>query len=159
VEAPGGVRPDPLSQAVAHARTSGRDVGTASAERAAPWFPWRAKFEGEHPYPTWSAATAAKAPPVSYAPSEYRTKQWLTEAQIESWLTLSAEELRYCFNARGTIESISQAPIDTTGQRFTGCAVELDGAIRTDDHAIEDHSPSWQPNADVNAMSSAMTDE
>ncbi len=36
-------------------------------------------------------------------------KQWLTEAQIEGWFPLSAEELRYCFNACGTIESIEKA--------------------------------------------------
>ncbi len=34
----GGVRPDPLSQAVAHARTSGRSAGTARAEHAGAWF-------------------------------------------------------------------------------------------------------------------------
>ncbi len=147
VETPGGVRSGPLSQAVAQARTSGRDVGTASIEHAAAWFPSRAGFEGEHPWISWSATTAAKAPRLGYAPSEYRTKQWLDEAQIEGWFPLFAEEQRYCFDADGTIESISAVPIDAPDRRPMGCAAELHGAVRSDDHAIENHSPSWQPDA------------
>jgi len=110
-------------------------------------FPSRAGFEGEHPWTSWSAATAAKAPRLGYAPSEYRTKQWLDEAQIEGWFPLFAEEQRYCFDADGTIESISTVPIDAPDPPPMGCAAQLHGAVRSDDHAIENHSPSWQPDA------------
>ena len=57
----------------------------------------------------WHAAEAAHAPRIDYAPSEFRTKPWLTEAQIEGWFPHFAEE-HDCFDAAGTIDTITKTP-------------------------------------------------
>ncbi len=40
----------------------------------------------------WPRRNSAKAPLLSYAPSEFQTKPWLTEAPIENWFPPFAEK-------------------------------------------------------------------
>jgi len=49
----------------------------------------RKRFEGEHPLKHWTGTLVREFPSVSYAPSEYQTKLWPTEALIERWFPLS----------------------------------------------------------------------
>src|SRR5206468_13132302 len=52
---------------------------------AGPSLPPRARFEGEHPHRRWSSRRERETPKGGYAPSEYRTKHWPTEALLGGW--------------------------------------------------------------------------
>jgi hypothetical protein len=86
VETPGAIRPSTASEATTNARLSTETVGSR-AVRPYVWHfsQWRAGFEGEHPCISWPVANSGKVPRLSYAPSEYQKKQWLSEARIERW--------------------------------------------------------------------------
>ena len=45
----------------------------------------RVWFEGEYPWTSWSGAPSPRPHDQGYAPSEYQTKQWPEEVQIEGW--------------------------------------------------------------------------
>jgi hypothetical protein len=72
----------------------------------------------------WHAAKAAHAPRIDYAPSEFRTKPWLTEAQIEGWFPHFAEE-HDCFDAAGTIDTITKTPTAAPPDHFPCAPVGL----------------------------------
>lgn len=45
----------------------------------------RERFEGEHPFVSWSPGHDGETPVEGYAPSEYRLKQWPNEALSGAW--------------------------------------------------------------------------
>jgi hypothetical protein len=87
---------------------------------------------------------SAEAPRSSYAASEFRTKQWLSEAPIERWFPLYAQE-RLRFDAHGTVRltplncvATEQPCVLATDQRARHVAERL---------ATRDRSSSCHPDA------------
>jgi hypothetical protein len=81
VETRGAIRPGTASQAITNARRSAETVGSRAVAPHLWHFSLRqAGFEGEHPWNPWPTAFGGEVPRLSHAPSEYQTKQWLSEA-------------------------------------------------------------------------------
>jgi hypothetical protein len=83
VEARGGVRPRALQ--AGDGKELAARVGEVDRD------PWslgrraRERFEGEHPFVSWSPGHDGETPVAGYAPSEYRLKQWPNEALSGAW--------------------------------------------------------------------------
>ena len=145
VETRGAIRPGTASQAITNARRSAETVGSrAVAPHLWHHSLWRAGFEGEHPWIAWPTAFGGEVPRSSYAPSEYQTKQWLSEAQIERWFPHYEEE-QLCFDANGIVRS-SPVYCNTTRRDpvLVGNAHDQHVSERI---ATRDHSPSCYPDA------------
>ena len=83
VEARGGVRPT-ASQAGDGKELAAR-VGKDDRDSWRFGSRARERFEGEHPFVSWSPGHDGEIPNAGYAPSEYRLKQWPNEALSGAW--------------------------------------------------------------------------
>ncbi len=80
LEEKGGVRPEETSES--HRRGF---VGSSPTTLSALASLRRQRFEEEHPGSIWPLRNAEQALEEDYASSEYRTKSWPNEAQLEGW--------------------------------------------------------------------------
>jgi len=80
LEETGGVRPEETHES--HRRGF---VGSSPAAFSAPASLRRQPYEEEHPPTPWPLRSPEQALLADYASSEYRTKSWPNEAQLEGW--------------------------------------------------------------------------
>ena len=75
---------DPKRQMVT-AVSVGESRHEATSAGCKPAVAARERFEGEHPFVSWSPGRDGQTPNEGYAPSECRLKPWPTEAQSGAW--------------------------------------------------------------------------
>ena len=72
-------------QAEARSRSGRALIGRFTREYGRRNSPRRYKVGGQHPGNPWSGPKRVQSPCQGYAPPQYRTKRWPTEALMEGW--------------------------------------------------------------------------
>ncbi len=98
VEAPGGLRPEATPSFAGPGvgpRTEAKGAGDASDVAA------RERFEGEHPFVSWSPGRDGKTRDEGYVPSECRPKRWPAKALSGAWRPRRSGGRNDCFALGG----------------------------------------------------------
>ena len=80
----------------------------------------RERFEGEHPFVSWSSGHDGEIPNAGYAPSEHRLKQWPNEALSGAWCP------RFSGGAIGfDIERVTEQPFHPAPSRTSSPPISV----------------------------------